>query len=65
MQKPEIAGVALCKPCGKTIKYKSYGRKALRLHAEDTDHTEIWCIAKSNPVRYIHLSINLEKGGVL
>ena len=50
LQKPDIAEVGVCEAC-KTIRYKSDGKKALRLHAKDTNHRNNLKTVKSNQVQ--------------
>lgn len=50
--KPEISGVAFCIVCGKSIKYASNGKKAMRLHAEDDTHKKNVRAVKTNQVSF-------------
>lgn len=38
LKKPNIAGSCFCKPCRKTISYKSTGKKPIKQHANDQKH---------------------------
>ena len=51
LKKPDTTGMTFCDACGKTINYKSSGKKALRLHAEDSNHKMSLKTIKSNQVR--------------
>lgn len=51
LRKPDTAGMAFCEACGKTLNYKSSGKKAFRLHADDTNHKKSVRTIKSNQVR--------------
>jgi len=50
LKKPDAKGVAFCEVCARTINYKSNGKKALRLHAEDETHKKNAKIVKGNQV---------------
>ena len=50
LKKPDAMGMAFCDACGKTISYKSSGKKALRLHSEDSNHRKNLRTVKSNQV---------------
>lgn len=50
LKKPDICGMAFCTSCGKTINYKSSGKKVFRLHAEDLTHQKNTRIVMSNQV---------------
>lgn len=57
LKKPDTMGMTFCDACGKTINYKSSGKKALRLHAEDASHKKSLRTVKSNQVRdFLNLS---------
>ena len=57
LKKPDITGIAFSETCGKTINYKSSGKNALRLHAEDAKHKPSLRTVKSNQVReFLYLS---------
>ena len=46
-----------CDACGKTISYKSSGKKAFHLHAEDAKHKASFRTVKSNQVsHFLYLS---------
>ena len=51
LQKIEVCGVAFCSLCGKTINYKSNGKKALKLHCEDANHQKNHRVVKTNTVK--------------
>lgn len=38
LKKPDIAGVAFCECCAKTIKYGSSGKKCIKNHANEANH---------------------------
>ena len=38
LRKPDVAGVAFCDCCNKTIKYGSSGKKAVKKHSDDPNH---------------------------
>ena len=50
LKKPDVKGVAFCDVCSKIINYKSNGKKAMRLHAEDETHRKNARTGKSNQV---------------
>ena len=50
LKKPDLSGVAFCEACGKTINYKSSGKKVFRLHAEDAYHKKNRQVIKTNQV---------------
>lgn len=54
LKKPEISGVAFCEACGKTINYKSSGKKAFRIHANDANHKKNVRTIQSNQVNTVH-----------
>ena len=58
LKKPDNSGMAYyCDACGKTISYKSSGKKAFHLHAEDAKHKASFRTVKSNQVsRFLYLS---------
>ena len=47
LKKPDSLGMAFCEACNKTISYKSGGKKAICLHAEDAKPTSSLRIIKS------------------
>ena len=49
LKKPDTMGMG--KSSGKNVNYKSSGKKALRLHAEDASHKKSLRTVKSNKVR--------------
>ena len=51
LRKPDIAGVAFCEFCSKTIKYGSSGKKAIRSHADkDEKHKSAKKTVRTNQV---------------
>lgn len=54
LKKTEISGVAFCEACGKTINYKSSGKKAFRIHANDANHKKNVRTIQSNQVNTVH-----------
>ncbi|XP_060583200.1 uncharacterized protein LOC132739501 isoform X2 [Ruditapes philippinarum] len=50
LRKIEVPGMAFCDVCGKTINYKSSGKKAFRVHADDAKHKANHRTVKSNQV---------------
>ena len=38
LRKPDVAGIAFCECCNKTIKYGSSGKKAVKKHSDDPIH---------------------------
>ena len=58
LKKPDNPGMAYyCDVCGKMISYKSSGKKAFHLHAEDAKHKASFRTVKSNQVsRFLYLS---------
>jgi len=53
LKKPDIHGVCFCVPCGKTISYKSSGKKAVKSHSTDNMHKRNVVIIKTNQVQLI------------
>ena len=57
VKKTQTIQAYYCNACGKTISYKSSGKKAFHLHAEDAKHKASFRTVKSNQVsRFLYLS---------
>ena len=61
LKKIDVAGMAFCDVCGKTINYRSSGKKAFRVHAEDSNHKAKLKIIKSNQVKSVFYLSSWEK----